>query len=238
MMHCPRCQVALEPGAFFCAECGHRISAPPSARPSLPATEFVPASALAQLLPPKTEIAEPFFPHPPTPPDPGAEEEPEDAETETRPQPPKTELAPPPRLESRTPTLPDADGARTTVLPRQAVLEPATTVMPELLGIRLEPSEGPPIFLSGAHEYFFGRSDPPSGWAPAADLTAYGGEERGVSRRHARLFYRDGGLWLEDLSSRNGTYLNRERLYPERPRAVNRGDEIKLGRIAMRIVWL
>ena len=49
-----------------------------------------------------------------------------------------------------------------------------------------------------------------------------------VSARHARLFWKGGVLWLEDLGSTNGTFLNGERL--TEPRRVAAGDEIGLGR--------
>jgi pSer/pThr/pTyr-binding forkhead associated (FHA) protein len=43
------------------------------------------------------------------------------------------------------------------------------------------------------------------GRSKGADLVIPG---RGISRNHARLFYLEGELLLEDLSSRNGTRLN------------------------------
>ncbi|MGH2604928.1 MAG: FHA domain-containing protein, partial [Dehalococcoidia bacterium] len=33
-----------------------------------------------------------------------------------------------------------------------------------------------------------------------------------ISRRHARLIYRENAIMLEDLGSRNGTYLNEEQV--------------------------
>lgn len=48
-----------------------------------------------------------------------------------------------------------------------------------------------------------------------------------ISRRHARLVIDDEGVWLEDLESRNGTYLNGERLSSRR--RVRDGDKIQLG---------
>jgi pSer/pThr/pTyr-binding forkhead associated (FHA) protein len=44
-----------------------------------------------------------------------------------------------------------------------------------------------------------------------------------LSRRHARLFFDNGALWVEDLGSANGTYLNGRRV--ERAR-VRGGDEL------------
>jgi DNA-binding winged helix-turn-helix (wHTH) protein len=50
-----------------------------------------------------------------------------------------------------------------------------------------------------------------------------------VSRRHARILVRDGEATLEDLGSRNGTYLRGERV--RSPSILVDGDEIRLGRV-------
>ncbi len=50
-----------------------------------------------------------------------------------------------------------------------------------------------------------------------------------ASSRHFALFARDGGLWIEDLGSRNGTTLNEEPLASQKPREVHPGDTIGLG---------
>ena len=55
----------------------------------------------------------------------------------------------------------------------------------------------------------------------------------GVSRRHARVLLTDTGAVLEDLGSKNGTYLNGLRL--DRPQPLVDGDEIRLG--SVRIVF-
>ncbi len=48
-----------------------------------------------------------------------------------------------------------------------------------------------------------------------------------VSRRHARIFYSGWRVCIEDLGSRNGTWLNRKRV--ESPTIVDRGDVIEFG---------
>jgi len=48
-----------------------------------------------------------------------------------------------------------------------------------------------------------------------------------ASSIHARVFRRSGELWLEDLGSTNGTFLNDERL--EVPSRLRRGDRVKVG---------
>lgn len=50
---------------------------------------------------------------------------------------------------------------------------------------------------------------------------------RTVSRRHARLWFRDGRWFLEDLQSANGTLLNNVRIY--QPVMLNDGDVINFG---------
>jgi pSer/pThr/pTyr-binding forkhead associated (FHA) protein len=52
-------------------------------------------------------------------------------------------------------------------------------------------------------------------------------EDNYVSQLHARVFTRDGGVWVEDLGSTNGTYLNDQRV--SAPLAVRRGDQLKVG---------
>ena len=71
------------------------------------------------------------------------------------------------------------------------------------------------------------RSD--SGEQPDIDLAPFGGFPAGVSRLHARLHRTADGLFLEDLSSRNGTFLDGERLKPSEIVAVKNGQHIKLG---------
>lgn len=53
----------------------------------------------------------------------------------------------------------------------------------------------------------------------------------GVSRRHARLFFRQDLVILEDLNSSNGTFINGERL--TQPLALKPGDQIGLGRMVV-----
>ncbi|MBA2625448.1 MAG: FHA domain-containing protein, partial [Acidimicrobiia bacterium] len=54
-----------------------------------------------------------------------------------------------------------------------------------------------------------------------------------VSQLHARVFTRDGGVWVEDLGSTNGTFLNAERV--SAPLAVRRGDQLKVGSTVMEL---
>jgi pSer/pThr/pTyr-binding forkhead associated (FHA) protein len=76
-----------------------------------------------------------------------------------------------------------------------------------------------------------GRADALSGVFPDVDLSPYGAEAAGISRQHARLTLKDDQYWIEDLNSVNLTYLNDQRLTPDRPVRLKDGDLIRLGRL-------
>jgi DNA-binding winged helix-turn-helix (wHTH) protein len=57
-----------------------------------------------------------------------------------------------------------------------------------------------------------------------------------VSRCHARIFVAGTTATIEDLGSKNGTYVNGERL--EQPTLLNNGDEIWIGRSVARLRFL
>jgi hypothetical protein len=67
------------------------------------------------------------------------------------------------------------------------------------------------------------------------DLTPYNAHERGVSRRHAHIYHADGGLFIEDLGSSNGTVVNGTVLELNQPQKLRDGDEIMLGRM---MLWI
>jgi DNA-binding winged helix-turn-helix (wHTH) protein len=69
-----------------------------------------------------------------------------------------------------------------------------------------------------AGETIFGRERDATVWI----------DDAGVSRRHARIVVADGWARLADLDSKNGTYLNGERL--EKEANLSDGDRIQIGR--------
>lgn len=93
-------------------------------------------------------------------------------------------------------------------------------------------STGAELPLPDQEEITVGREDPSSGIFPDVDLTPYGGEEGGVSRRHARMLYVNGEYFVEDLQSTNFTKLDGQRLPAHVRERLEDGARIDFGRVA------
>jgi hypothetical protein len=72
---------------------------------------------------------------------------------------------------------------------------------------------------------------------PDIDLTHYGAFAMGVSRQHALLEYYQGSLWLRDLDSKNGTYINKRRLPIDTRVRLYNGLILHLGKLALQIFY-
>lgn len=100
-------------------------------------------------------------------------------------------------------------------------------------GPRLVITGGAAFPLSSRGEMYIGRDDPEDLHAPGVDLGPHGGAAGGVSRRHARLAWRDGRWTIEDLNSMNYTYVNNRRLGANEPCVLQHGDQIRVGRLVL-----
>jgi hypothetical protein len=63
------------------------------------------------------------------------------------------------------------------------------------------------------------------------DLSPHGAYEMGVSRLHAVLYRKPGALFLQDLESLNGTFVNGRRLAPGQLQPLCMGDELLFARL-------
>ena len=69
------------------------------------------------------------------------------------------------------------------------------------------------------------------------DLSDLDGFNLGLSRRHAMLRRTESSYELTDLSSTNGTWLNNERLAPNKPYPFASGSQLRLGRMRLFVLY-
>ncbi|NTW01910.1 MAG: FHA domain-containing protein [Oscillochloris sp.] len=247
MPFCPQCGVDNPAAARFCDQCGAHLIPVPTA-PTTPApipaqpntgatiaagpsvcpqcgTAVIPGEAFcdtcgASLLsgPTAPATAAPSLPYGGVPPQPSY----------PSPQPvaaPRPPISPPPAV------MPPP------VVPPPPAIAPPAQGRPSLAGISLviQPS-GAALTLPASGQAIIGRSDPVSNVFPEVDLTDHGALERGVGRRHARIFLQAGQVLVEDLNSTNGSFLNTTRIAPGQPQMVHANDELRLGTLVLKVV--
>jgi hypothetical protein len=93
-----------------------------------------------------------------------------------------------------------------------------------------------PLWVQINDEIIIGRSAPGGPIRPDVDLGAFEAETLGVSRLHMSLKREEKAILLTDLDSRNGTYLNGERVFVDQFRVLRHGDELRLGKLVIK-VW-
>ncbi|MCS7283021.1 MAG: zinc ribbon domain-containing protein [Anaerolineae bacterium] len=232
---CPSCGAPVIPGEAFCNNCGAALSPmPPAPAASVPPTMPTPPSAVP-------------FPPPSTPgigvqtcPQCGALVEPGSAFCDMcgarlvvgpapAPQPPTPPPAYPPPGPTTIPT-PGYPPAAPPQVPYPPAYPTAGAVSGKLI---VQGTNAVLPFPPGKSEILIGREDPVSNIFPDIDLTPHGGDEGGVSRRHARIFAQGNQLFIEDLNSTNYTYVNQQKLTPGQPHPLKDGDEVRLGKVRL-----
>jgi hypothetical protein len=101
----------------------------------------------------------------------------------------------------------------------------------KLLALR----QPPPVWLwveseSESKPLHFGGQTIAIGRDPMCDMIL---DNSTVSAQHARLTYRQGQWWLEDLHSTNGTFLNQDAVLE--PVVITSGDELRCGQVILRL---
>ncbi len=114
-------------------------------------------------------------------------------------------------------------------LPAEPKLQPGGAV----LRVELRLPNGQTLPLRGTGEWTLGRRAGTS--AVDVDLSPYGAYEHGVSRVHAALRVTPDGVFLIDLQSSNGTFLNGLRLRPHVPYPLRHRDKILLGTFPLQV---
>lgn len=88
-----------------------------------------------------------------------------------------------------------------------------------------------PLRLEVSSPMLVGRGDPADNYAPNIDLSPFGAQDAGVSRRHAALLSSADGIYIRDMGSTNGTHVNGFPIQPNQPYKLRDGDKIELGQM-------
>ncbi|MEP6895867.1 MAG: FHA domain-containing protein [Chloroflexota bacterium] len=69
------------------------------------------------------------------------------------------------------------------------------------------------------------------------DLSEHNAANLGVSKRHVMIRRTVSGFEVIDLSSRNGTWLNAERLVPNKPYPFPSGSQVRIGQMRLLVMY-
>ncbi len=94
-----------------------------------------------------------------------------------------------------------------------------------------------PVEVPDTRQVILGRMGTKNLPSPDIDLTPYGAYEHGVSRHHAALIHRGNQIFIKDLNSRHGTFLNGQRLAPLKSYVLRDGDEIHFAGVVAHIYF-
>jgi CRP-like cAMP-binding protein len=99
---------------------------------------------------------------------------------------------------------------------------------------RLATADGQTEFpLNREGDTLIGRADPVTGITPDVDLTPLD-MQRSTSRRHAKVYQLGGSFYvMEEIGVMNGTFVNDRRLTTGTPVALQNGDVLKFGLVAL-----
>lgn len=86
----------------------------------------------------------------------------------------------------------------------------------------------------GAKRYLVGRSEDQNVHVDV-DLVPYNARQLGISRRHAVIYLKEGNWVVEDLESKNGTYLNSARLHPREAYPLNADDRLQFAHVTVNV---
>lgn len=249
---CPKCGALNMPGEMYCSECGTPLAAPQpepaiSARPAqgdssrcafcgapmAPAEEFCHVCGAQRAAIPEAPSAKPA--------ESVAAPQGEQSEAPAGEQVGDSRLECPACGAEYTPGTAFCEFCGAALVGPQAVEQAVEAPQPQAAptsapvpGARLVlAASGTEIVLPDNEEVIVGREDPVTATYPDIDLTLYGAEEAGVSRRHFRIARHGESYTIEDLNSTNYTHLNRKPLQPGSVATLADGDEIRAGRMTL-----
>jgi hypothetical protein len=108
---------------------------------------------------------------------------------------------------------------------------------PPRQGIAIYTVDSDKQILQEEKEFVLGRKMTGELSESFVDLRPFGADENGVSRRHAMIRRIGAAYEIVDLGSTNGTWLEKQRMVPNRPYPLNSGAVIFLGRLQLLVVY-
>lgn len=230
MIICPFCHFENEDGALFCEQCKSDLTGVDSASAIPVASEAPPlpvAEAIEEAIPfamaDAIEIAEevPSFPM-------------AEMAVEEMPPLPVAEAMPEPVAEAM-PEIPVAEVAPAPIAAVPVSDDPyfvSDSSNPRLYVVRGQKPKVEFPILGGLN--FVGRADD----KPVdIDLEDQENPERvWASRQHAVIEFEDNKITIEDLNSSNGTFLNRNKIYPGQKMPLKANDMVQIGNIQMKVM--
>jgi hypothetical protein len=106
------------------------------------------------------------------------------------------------------------------------------------LSLQFGESEERMVELVDGGEVTVGRADRHTSVQPTVNLNDLRAWEYGVSRLHIAIRRSGPDLYLLDLGSTNGTFLNGARLAPREPAPLHHKDRVRLGRFEMVVSFI
>jgi hypothetical protein len=94
-----------------------------------------------------------------------------------------------------------------------------------------------PLICRLGTEILLGRHSESGTSQPHVDLSSYNAYGKGISRLHAAIRRREHHVFIEDLGSTNGSWLNNARLMPFAPRLLQPGDVIQLSQLQITVYF-
>jgi FHA domain len=227
-MNCPACGAANEDGVLFCERCKADLEMPAS-------TARAPEPVLASEAPTVTLEPIPLEPIPLEPLSESTYSAPDPAAPTPEVPPVMESTVEQPAVVSKSPPPPVPASPPSTIEQPMSVTAPTTSgpiVNPKLVVVRGQKMDMQyPIY---AGKNYIGRTDD----KPVdIDLDDQEAPDRiWSSRQHAVIHFEEGALTIEDLSSLNGTFVNRTRVHPGQLKPLQENDVVQVGTVHMKVV--
>ena len=93
------------------------------------------------------------------------------------------------------------------------------------------------IELQNDVAYLLGRFSKSKPGSNHIDLDPFGARDRGVSRIHAQLHMADNMLYITDLESTNGTFVDGIQIEPNQQHKLRQGSNVILGRMNVQVMY-